>query len=269
MNSKDFIRAGRLSEARQQLINEVKASPADMGKRTLLFQVHSLLGEWEKADRHLDVIATQDIKAEIGVQAYKNIVLAERERMEVVRNTRLPSFMPETPSYFELYRAACKKLAEKNIEEAEEFFTRIDNQIHPITGTLNGKGFEGFRDTDAYYAFFLEAIVHERYIWIPFESIRELSISPPRTLFDLLWVPAEVTTWEALSMKCYLPVLYAESFLHDDNQIKLGRMTDWNHLGGPFSKASGQHVFQVGEEETALLDIREVIFTLPGAVENQ
>lgn len=84
MNSKDLIKAGRLSEARKQLVEEVKSSPADLGKRTLLFQVLSFCGEWDKADRHLDAIVTQDSSRQTGVQVYKNLVHAERERMEVV-----------------------------------------------------------------------------------------------------------------------------------------------------------------------------------------
>ena len=37
--------------------------------------------------------------------------------------------------------------------------------------------------------------------------------------------------------------------------VKLGKMTDWVSLGGPYSKGSGQHVFQIGEEEISILEI--------------
>ena len=80
MDPKELIRAGRLSDARMQLIEEVKSSPANAGKRTLLFQVHSLLGEWDKAERHLEVLAAQDVSRETGVQVYKNLVQAERNK---------------------------------------------------------------------------------------------------------------------------------------------------------------------------------------------
>ncbi len=261
MNSKDFIKAGRLSEAHKQLIEDVKSSPADVGKRTLLLQVHAFRGEWDKAERHLDVIATQDSSRETGVQVFKNLIHAERERMEVFKDSRRPSFLPKTPPYIEMYYAACEKLVEKKIEEATEFFDQIATQVPIISGTVNGKSFTGFKDTDIFLALFLEAIVHEQYTWIPFESIRELSISPPKTFSDLLWISARITTWEELTMNCYLPVLYMNSFLHEDDRIKLGRMTDWTPLGGPFSKGTGQHVFQIGEEEMTILEMRDVLFT--------
>lgn len=263
MDSKELIRAGKLSDARRQLIEEVKSFPADMGKRTLLFQVHTLLGEWDKAERHLDVLVTLDAKKETGVQVYKNLIHAERERIEVVRNGKRPSFLPETPAYLELYIAAREKLKENRVDEAIELFDKINSQIPLISGTINGKGFTGFNDIDISLSFFLETIVHERYIRVPFESIRELSITPPKSLLDLIWITARITTWEGLSISCYLPVLYPESFLHEDDRVKLGRMTDWTPAGGPFSKGMGQHIFLIGEEEVGILDIREALFNVP------
>jgi type VI secretion system protein ImpE len=132
---------------------------------------------------------------------------------------------------------------------------------------LNGLPFEGLRDTDTALAFFLEAFVHDRYVWLPFEALRELVIPAPRSLFDLLWTPVLVTTWEGLSLNCYLPVLYPESFLHADDRIKLGRMTDWTSMGSAIARGVGQHVLQAGPDEWALLDIRAVVFTPAAAGE--
>ena len=268
MDARDLIKAGKLSEARQHLIDAVKSSPADIAKRTLLFQVHALYGEWDKAERDLDLIAAQDAARETGVQVYRNLVRAEKERLETVRTGRRPAFMPETPPYAELYYAARQKLMDRNSEDAAKLFAQVDAQIPPVSGTVNGKSFSGFKDTDALTAFFLEAMVHDRYIWIPFAALRELIITPPKNLFDLIWATSRITTWEGLTMHCFLPVLYAESFLHEDDRVKLGRMTDWSALGGPFVKGAGQHVYQIGEEEMALLDIQEVLFELPGSAEN-
>jgi type VI secretion system protein ImpE len=260
MDTKDLIKAGRLSEARAQLTEEVKAKPGDSGRRTLLFQVLAFCGEWDKAERHLDAIGSQDVAADIGVQVYRNLVCAERERMEVSKLKRRPSFLPETPSYLETYYAAWAKLGEQKIEEAKALFDQIDAQRPIVSGTVNGKSFTGFKDTDTFLSIFLEGIVHERYVWIPFEAIRELVVSAPKALFDLLWTTARITTWEGLTMNCYLPVLYPDSFLHEEDRVKLGRMTDWIPLGGPFAKGSGQHVFQIGKEEMGILEIREALF---------
>jgi type VI secretion system protein ImpE len=266
MNPKELIKAGRLSDARKQLTEEVKASPADTGKRTLLFQVLAFCGEWDRAERHLDAIASQDVKSEIGVQIYRNIMLAEKQRIEVSKLLRRPSILPKTPPYFELYVTALERLGQKNIEGAREVFEQIDAERPVVSGSIGDRNFSGFQDTDAFLSVFLEGVVHEQYVWIPLESIRELIIAEPKTLFDLLWIPAHITTWEGLSIGSYLHVLYPDSFSHQDERVKLGRMTDWVPLGGPFSKGVGQHVFQVGEEELAILEIQEVVFNPPAAV---
>jgi type VI secretion system protein ImpE len=260
MNSKDFIRAGRLTEARTQLIEEVKSAPSDLAKRTLLFQALSFCGEWDKAERQLDVIAALDPKAETGVQIYKNLIHVEKERTDVLKRNRRPSFLTETPPYLEMYFAAWDKLIEDRIEEAGELYGQINAQRPVISGTLDEKIFSGFRDIDTFLSFFLEAFVHDRYIWLPFESLRELSLTPPQTLFDLLWTTARITTWEGLSINCFLPVLYPDSSLHEDERVKLGRMTEWVSLGGQFSRGMGQHVYQVGDEEIAILEIRDAVF---------
>ncbi len=265
MTAADLIKEGKLSEARKLLVQEVKSSPADAGKRTLLFQVLVFLGEWDKAGRHLELIATQDPRGAAGVQPYIDLIAAEKERLNVVSLKNLPSFLPETPPYFETYYTACKKLAEKNPEEAKEYFDQAYSQLPPISGTINGKPFSGISDTDSLLSPFMEVITHENYIWVPFEYIREIIIPAPQTLFDLIWIQSSVTTWEGLSMNCFLTVLYPESSQHEDERIKLGRRTEWSPLVGPFAKGVGQRVLQAGEEDISILEIREVRFDFRGA----
>lgn len=265
MNAKDLIRAGRLGDARKQLVEDVRSAPSDLSGRTLLFQVLSFFGEWDKAERHLDVITANDPKAETGVQVYKNLITAEKERIEVLGRNRVPAFLTGTPPYLERFFGAWDTLAKKRVKEARVLFDATEALRPALSGTINGEAFKGFRDTDTFLGPFLEAIVHEHYIWFPFESVRELTVPPPRTLFDLLWTSAHVTTWEGLTINCYLPVLYPESYLHVDDRVKLGRMTDWASLGGSFHKGAGQHVFQVGEREVAILELRDIQFHLPGS----
>lgn len=264
MEVKELIKAGKLSEARQHLVATVKNSPADPVSRTLLFQVLCYCGEWDKADRHLQALSAQDSSREAGILGFRNLIHAEQERHKFTEYNRVASFLGEPPAYLDLFISAREKLGGEKIDEAADFFNRLESLRPTISGTLNNNSFTGLRDTDSFLVPFLEVFVHERYLWIPFESLRELSIAPPQTLLDLLWIPANVTTWEGLTMNCSLPVLYPDSFLHEDEQIKMGRMTDWISLGGPFAKGVGQHVFEAGGEDISLLEIRKIIFNFTG-----
>ena len=44
MDAKDLIKAGKLSEARSQLVEDVKSSPGNLNSRTLLFQAVGHIG---------------------------------------------------------------------------------------------------------------------------------------------------------------------------------------------------------------------------------
>ena len=262
MEPKELIRAGRLSEARRYLTEAVKSAPADLGLRTLLFQVLAFCGEWDKAEKQLGVVASQDPTKETGVQVYLNLVQAERERLEVVKLKRRPTFFPQTPSYAEMYFAAWDKLILQQIEEATGLFDEIHAHRPEVTGTLDGRRFSGFIDTDSFLSCFLEIIIQAHYVWVPIEFLRELSISPPKTLFDLIWLPIRATTTDGQSLIGHVPVVYPHSSDHEDERVKMGRMTDWIALGGSFSRGCGQHVYNVGEEEVGILDIREMTFDI-------
>jgi len=265
MTAKELMRAGRLSEARSVLVQEVKSAPGDTGRRTLLFQVLALQGEWDKAAKHLDVVSTQDPTKAVGVQAYQHIVHAEQERGRVMAGTSSPSCLPDVPVYFQKYSTYLNALREDRFDEARSLLIEIDASLPVVSGTINGESFEGMSETDARLYPFLEAFVHDRYVWVPFDAIRELVIEEARSSFDLIWAAASVTTWEGLTMNCTLPVLYPGTHLHEDDQVKAGRITDWVPLGCGLSRGVGRHVLQVGDREIAILEIREAAFTIHGS----
>lgn len=268
MDAKDLIRAGRLQDARIRLTGEVKSSPGSLPARVLLFQVLCFQGEWERARRHLDVIVAQDSRSETGVQVYRNLMDAEEQRAKVMAFSLRPRCLPESPPYLDTYLAACTSLSQGDLNAAVRGFADIHSERPTLTGMADGKEFSGFRDTDSHLSLFLEAIVADGHAWIPLDAVKELSISPPKTLFDLLWVPARLSTWQDVGISCLLPVLYPNSFTHEDDRVKLGRMTDWVSLGNSFQRGVGQHVFTIGDEEKAILEMREVSFTRSGDTED-
>jgi type VI secretion system protein ImpE len=260
MDTKELIRAGKLQEARIRITEEVKASPSDPAKRTLLFQVLAFCGEWDKAERHLDILAERNSRAETGVQVYRNLISAERKRGEVFQGNGRPSYMTKMPDWLENLFLAREKLAAGPTGEAKRLLRKVESGTQAVSGVLNDTPFEGFRDTDDFLAHFLEVFIHDSYLWFPLDSLREISISEPKSQLDLLWVPARISVKEGLAVGCYLPVLYPDSCRSEDDRVRLGRMTDWRESGGGFFQGTGQHVFLAGEEETPLLEIREIRF---------
>ena len=263
MDAKELIQAGQLNEARIRLTEAVKSAPTDLSSRTLLFQVLAFSGQWDKARRHLEVIAAQDPDRITAVQTCHELIQAEIERQEAIRQHRRPAFLPKTPTYGDMYQKAWENIGKQQFESARTILDDIDAGRPPVSGELNDKPFQGFKDADTRLSFVLEVFVHERYVWIPIDSLRELVLPAPTSLLDLIWASAQITTWDGLTVNGYLPVLYPDTHQHDDDRVKLGRMTDWTPLANGISKGFGQHVIDVGDKEYGLLEIRKAVFKSP------
>jgi type VI secretion system protein ImpE len=263
MDAKELIQAGRLDEARSRLTEAVKSAPTDLSNRTLLFQMLAFSGQWDKARRHLEVIAAQDPDRITVVQMCHELIKAEIERQETIRQHRLPAFLPKAPTYGDMYQKAWENLGKSHFESARTVLDDIDAGRPPVAGELNDKPFQGFKDADTRLALVLEVFVHEHYVWIPIDSLRELVLPAPTSLLDLIWASAQITTWDGLTINGFLPVLYPDTHQHEDDRVKLGRMTDWAPLAKGISKGFGQHVLDVGDNEYGLLEIRKAVFTSP------
>lgn len=258
MNIKDLIKEGKLAQARAELVAAIKTHPGDTASRTLLFQVLLFSGEWDKAQRHLETLAALDVKMMAATPLYENLLKGERERLEVASWQTMPSFLPETPTYFEDYYKACQQLQANIDGRGPEIFAAMAAQIPQVTGTVNGTPFSGVRNTDDVLAFALEVFAHDRYFWVPFDTIREIIVTPPQTLLDLMWISASITTWSGLSMNGYLPVLYPNTWKHDNEQVRMGRMTDWFSPSGSCVRGAGQQVFVFGDQALSLLELKDV-----------
>ncbi len=260
MDIKSLILSGNLQQAREQLTTELKKSPSNHALRTMLFQVLLFFGELGKAQNHLNILGTSSQNAQTGHKVYSDLILAEQERREVFQFKKQPSFLPETPDYRDDYLNAMEYVRNNEYDNALKLVNKIDIQRPDIKGTINDESFNSFSDTDIFLSCFIEIFEYDRYLLVPLESIREIIIEPPQSLFDLIWIKANITTWNNLTIGCFLPVLYPESYLHDDDMVKMGKLTDWKTICGSFSKAVGQHVYQAGDKEIPILEIRTINF---------
>ena len=263
MTPAELLREGRLSQARESLVERIKAAPADTKARTLFFQVLAYCGEWDKAEKHLEILITQSPETATGVLVYRNLVAAERARVEVASGRQIPDFMTDAPPYLAGMLEARKALADGEHARFAKMMAKVEKQIPGVSGMFDGVPFTGLFECDTTLSGMLEVFVHDRYLWFPIASLRELSIQKPNTLLETLWAPSRIVTWDGLTTDCFLPVLYPGSAAHDNDQIRMGRMTDWIELAKGCYRGVGQHLFQLGKEDKGLLELQDVTFNLP------
>ncbi len=258
-DAKTLYEAGDLAAAIEEVTREVKAHPSDAARRTFLFELLCFAGEWERADKQLEVIGHQSAGAEIGVQVYRNNLKAEHARRRLFTDGLSPHFLIEPPPYVDLHLEALNRLREGNTQEARATLDRAEEERPAVSGTLNDTPFEDFRDYDDRFAPVLEVIIQDKYTWVPFEQIKRLEITAPEQLRDLVWATAQIETVDK-ELKAFLPMLYAETSRHTDDAVKLGRMTDWTLLSNELYAGAGLRLFAVDGEEKPMLQVRNLSF---------
>jgi len=260
MTAKELLDAGKLQAAIDELTNRVKANPTDTQQRIFLFELLLFAGDWDRAERQVDTIAHQSMEAGLGVQVYRDNIKAERERGRLLADGRRPHFITDAPAYVDLHLDAINRLREGNLSEARATLARAEEERPAFKGSLNGQPFADFRDYNDLVGPVLELIVKDQYTWVPFEQITRVEIAAPKQLRDLIWLPAKIETTDGTNGDVYIPCLYEGSSTHRNEQVKLGRMTDWMDVGEGLYLASGLRLFLVDGEDKALLEAREIEF---------
>lgn len=264
--AKEFLDRGSLASALETLVAEVKANPADTARRTFLFELLCFAGEWDRAEKQLEVVGHQSAKAEIGVQAYHQNIAAERARRRVFSQGEHPQFLTSPTSEISLQLMALAKLKENDLAGARQALDEAEEQRAALPGTIDGKPFEDFRDADDRVGSALEIFMQDRYTWLPFAHIKRLEIAAPAQLRDLLWARIRIETVSGLNGEAFVPALYAGSESHSDDRVKLGHVTEWKELGGDVVVPAGMRLFLVDGEDRGLFDARVIEF---GSTENR
>ena len=235
MNPQELYRAGRLSDAIKALSTELRDNPTDARRRTFLFELLCFAGEYERADKQLEVLAQSGPQSEMGVLVYRSALYAERQRQDLFERGEFPSAQSS------------------------------EDDSPGRGGTANARFFSDFSDADPRTGAKLEIFAAGNYLLLPLEHVASIEIPPPAKLRDLLWTPAAVRTTPAFKGtelgEVLLPVLAPFSWRHPDEAVRLGCMTVWEKAeGSEYQVPFGQKMWLVDEEEIPFLELRALEF---------
>jgi type VI secretion system protein ImpE len=263
MTAPELFKAGNLAQAIDAQLKEVKANPADHGRRLFLFELLAFSGDLDRAQRQIDAIDYKEAEKDIAVLGYKKALAAEKERREFFQGGATPQFLGTVPPHARLRLDAAKHLRENRPAEASALLAQAGTAAPEVKGQLNGKPFTGLRDCDDLFGSVLEVLAMGKYFWVPLEQIASLAMNPPRFPRDLLWIPARLEIHNGPKGEVFLPTLYPGAHEHPDGQVKLGRATDWKTLDGGAVVGVGLRTFLVGEEAVSILDWRDLVTEEP------
>ena len=227
LKARALFEAGRLDDAVASLGQELRDNPSDARGRTFLFELLCFAGEFERAEKQLDVLARSNKEAGMGALLYRSALHAARLRRDMFADGDLPSA----------------------------------SEPEPVRGALNGEPFESLTDADPRIGARLEVFAAGQYTWIPFAQIASIRAEPPKRLRDLLWFPAQVRTGpdfqDAELGEVLLPALTPLAWRHPDPEVRLGRRTVAETLDDQ-ELLAGRKMLLVDGELFPLLEIREL-----------
>lgn len=258
MTARDLFQQGDLKGAIDAQNEAVKSAPSDAEARTFLFELLCFAGNWQRAEKQLDVIGQQDVEAEPAAQVYRNVIKAEEKRRSFLENGVQPECLLDPPAYFGRHVEAVNWLREGKTSEATNLLAEAESMWPRLSGTVNDAEFEELRDCDDVLAPFFEFIIIDDFALVPWEHIRELEISPPERPRDLIWSPCRIELIDGKQQRGYAPILYFGSSQSDDPRLQLGRMTDWCGDEEEPVRGIGQKTLLAGDQDLGYLQVRSL-----------
>jgi len=265
--AKTQLDAGNLGGAVTSALDFVKTNPTNSSARTFLFELSCFSGDWDRAEKQLDVIGHQDVNAMVGSLMFRQNFKAERDRMKYFSDGVKPEFMTQSYPYVDDLLTANNRAREGNVVEARGLLDKVEEERPAFPCTVNGEEFSDFRDYNDLTMCVFEVIHKDLYIWLPFEQIVKIEFTKPGSLRDLYWLQGQVELKNGSNGEVFFPTLYSGTWKSENDQVRLGRMTDWRDLGDDLFVGEGTKLFWMDGKDKSILDIEIIEFKTDNAAE--
>jgi type VI secretion system protein ImpE len=260
MTAKELFQNGRLRDAVDAQVAKVKSEPTNRPARFFLFELFLFAGDLDRARKQLDVLKYDDPRHSAAAEQYKLALAAETKRRAVFAGTEHPKVLGVAPDHVRERLAAIPYLARGEHSEARKRLDAANTAVQRLTGTLNGKPFEGLYDADERFGTVIELFATGGvYTWVAFEQVASITMNPPRAPRDVLLRPANIMLTDGVSGDVLIPGLYPNTHLHADDEIKLGRGTEWQGTEGEVTRGAGGRLLLAGSEFIPFNSVNEIV----------
>lgn len=255
MSAQDLITEGKLDAALAALQDQVRKDAANPKHRIFLFQLLSVMGQWNRALTQLNVAAELDAGALPMAQTYREAIQCEALRGEIFAGKRAPLIFGEPSSWLALLIQALK-LDQTDPDAAAKARAQAFEDAPATSGVIDGQPFEWIADADPRLGPVFEAIINGKYFWVPIEHIASIDFEEPTDLRDKVWTPASFTWTNGASTVGLIPTRYNHTQAGCDDALLLSRATDWVDDDVHVVHGLGQRMLATDAGDFALMDIR-------------
>lgn len=264
MTSSEFYEAGQLTSAVEAARNEVAADPSNTPRRCAFWELLCFAGDWLEATEQLELLSRQDPDGAEPWRIYRQIMDAETLRQQVFQHGAQPEFPGGPTPTIQLQLQLLTAVREGRSTDAADLASQIETQRARVHGQCDGLHFQNFRDLDDLTASFLEVFtLSGKYFWVPLESLVSIEFRPATHPRDQLWRRARLVLSGGIDGEVLLPALYPLTFLSENDQLRLGRDSDWIGQEGEAVRGVGRRVLLIGDEDRPLLEMEQLRFDAP------
>ncbi len=274
MSSLLSLRNADLATSLKSLQGEVRDNPSEPKHRIFLFQLLSILGQWERALGQLNVLRDLNAESLSLVQTYQETLNCEALRAAVFSGNRSPLLFGEPEPWMALVLESLKLSSQGKVAESAAMRDNALQDAPTASGTLSffpdkttdktasvePLPFEWIADADSRIGPFLEAIVNGKYFWIPFQRIRSISLEKVSDLRDLVWLPVRFEWANGGETVGFVPTRYVDSQSSAEDQVRLGWKTIWNEIGEGTYVGLGQRILATDADEYPLTKVHKIEF---------
>ena len=258
--ARELLRAGDLAASLAVLQDQVRGDPSNAEKRVFLFQLLSVLGQWERAATQLEVAAELDAKTLAMAQMYREALKCEALRVDVFAGRKSPLIFGEPEEWLALLIEALLVQGSERGGQADALRARALELAPASSGAINGERFEWIADADSRLGPVCEAVINGRYYWVPFARLARLDIEEPTDLRDVAWTPVHFQFTNGGESVGIIPSRYPGSEAAEDPTLCLARQTAWLQVRPDVYEGLGQRVLATDAGEYPLFEARSIVF---------
>ena len=241
-------------------IDTVKKNPTNVSARTFLFELSCFSGDWDRAEKQLDAIGHQDMKAAVGSVIYRQNFKCERDRINLFEHSHPPEIVTDLPDYCRDLLRAVDLVRRGDTAAARELLDKVEDERPAFAVTVNGTEYEDFRDYNELTMCVFEGFIKDTYVWLPFEEIISVEFLEKKSLRDVYWPQANVAMKNGSTGEMFLPALYVNSWKSPDDEVRLGRTVDWRDIGDEIYVGEGARLYWMDGKEMPSSEIQKIEF---------
>lgn len=260
MTADQLLQSGQLDQALAALQEEVRSRPADPKLRTFLFQLLAVLGQWDRVETQLKVLADLDPSTLLLTRLYERLIEAEQIRERIFSGAAVPAFFGEPEPWMATLLSGNSLAARGDFSGAGRTLRAALEAAPDSGGRIGEDSFPWVIDADSRFGPVLEALIDGKYFWVPFFRIKQLRAEPPKQLRDLLWLPASFQWTNGGEAAGFIFARYPASHQSADPLVKLNRKTEWEEKGDGIILGIGQRMVATETADYPILDLRSIEF---------